>query len=70
MPTNDPEYMKNYQRWRRNPSKYPKPIKRPLFISLSRKEVEFLKRLIRKATARRTITQDESEEANSILYKY
>jgi hypothetical protein len=28
MPTNDPEYMRNYQRWKRNPDKYPDPRKR------------------------------------------
>jgi hypothetical protein len=28
IPTNDPEYMRNYQRWKRNPDKYPDPRKR------------------------------------------
>ena len=36
MTTNDTEYMRDYQRWRRNPNKYPDPRKRNVKISLQK----------------------------------
>ena len=36
MTTNDTEYMRNYQRWRRNPDKYPDPRKRNVKVSLQK----------------------------------
>lgn len=42
MPTNDPEYMKNYMRWRRNPDKYNKPLmKKKIYINSN--DIKFLK---------------------------
>lgn len=69
MPTNNKEYMRQYQNWKRNPKKHKKPTKRPLRISLSRKEVDFLRKLIVRGNARRIFSQDETIEANKILYK-
>lgn len=78
MPTNTKEYMKEYQRWKRNPDKYKKPtklkkekkdVKKTKKEEITNKEKQFLKKIIIKATHRRIITQDESETALNILYK-
>lgn len=66
MPTNDPEYMKLYMRWRRNPDKYNKPLtKKKVYINPE--DIKFIKEKIEDLLNLKGISKEDYIKIGIIL---